>query len=75
MTVWCKRVLIVFGVALLLPSLGCGDDAGPAERAGRQIDESAEETAGALEDLGREVGEAADESKEAAEKVRDSFED
>jgi len=75
MTHWCKHSLWVFGLALLLPSLGCGDDAGPAERAGRQIDEAAEETSGAFEKLGREVGEAADESKKAAKEIRDSIDD
>ena len=70
-----QTLAIALGLALLLPSLGCGDDAGPAERAGRQMDEAAEETAGAFEDLGREVGEAADESKEAADEIRESLED
>jgi hypothetical protein len=57
--------------ALAAGATACHEE-GPAERAGRHIDEAAEESEGALEELGREVGEAADESKEAADEIRDA---
>ena len=51
---------------------GCREE-GPAESAGRQIDEAVEEmqegTEGALEDLGEEMDEAIEETEEAARKA------
>jgi hypothetical protein len=48
---------------------GCPDE-GPTEKAGRQIDEAAEEpheqTVAALEQLGRELDEAVEDCEEAA---------
>ena len=67
------RMAIVFlalsGLAL---ATGCREE-GPAERAGRQIDEAVEDarerTEGTLEKIGREVDEAVEETQEAAKEI------
>jgi len=63
----------VIATICLAGALVACQEEGPAESAGRQIDQAAEDAAGSLEKLGREIGEAADESKEAAEELRDSI--
>lgn len=70
------RMWIAMGAALvLLGATGCREE-GPAEKAGRNIDETVEKmtegSEGALERLGREVDEAVEETKEAADEVRDA---
>lgn len=45
---------------------GCSRDEGPAEKAGKAIDEAVEETGNAVEKAGREI----DEAMEEAEKKR-----
>ncbi len=72
------RMLIALSATLvLLGATGCREE-GPAEKAGRQIDEAVEDMSekseGALERLGREVDEAVEETKEAADEVRDAAE-
>jgi predicted small secreted protein len=54
------------GVALLLAFLAvgltaCGDDQGPAEEAGENIDETMEEAGDEIEEAGDEMEEAAEE--------------
>lgn len=76
-----QRIIVPLSASLLLAGLalgvatGCHEE-GPAERAGRQIDEAVEETReageGTLEELGREVDEAVKESKEAADEIKDA---
>ena len=67
----------LLGLGLVFAA-GCHEE-GPAERAGRQIDEAVEDTRdateGALEKIGREVDEAVKESREAAEEIRDTAKD
>ena len=71
-----RIALLSLGLAVL--TLGCREE-GPAERAGRQIDEAVEatrdETEGTLERLGREVDEAVKETQEAADEVEDAVEE
>ncbi|WP_245748409.1 hypothetical protein [Vreelandella subterranea] len=55
-----------FGVALLLAFFAvglsaCGDDQGPAEEAGENIDETMEEAGDEMEEIGEEVEDAAEE--------------
>lgn len=70
---WARGIGLAIALGLAATVSACGDE-GPAERAGQEMEESAEEADGAFEELGREIGEAADESKEAAEKLRQSTE-
>jgi len=59
--------------ALSLPQLACQQEEGPAERAGRALDEAAEDVGdlvrdeGPLEEAGREADEAVEEAKKAFE--------
>lgn len=72
-----KRLLCVAGLslALTLGATGCQDE-GPAEEAGRKIDETVEDIQnsgeGALEKMGREIDEAVEESEEAAEEIKEA---
>ncbi len=70
-----RQVFVLLGTLLMLAAVGCGEE-GPAEKAGRQIDETVEETRegaeGALERLGREVDEAVEETREAADEIQDA---
>lgn len=71
-----RPIAIVTMAALCLAfAAGCREE-GPAERAGRQIDEAVEEardrTEGTLEELGREVDEAVEETEEAAREIEDA---
>jgi len=63
---------VTLSFLLIAGATGCQDE-GPAERAGRQIDETVEEATGgaegALERFGREVDEAVEETQEAVEEV------
>ncbi|HYD48048.1 MAG TPA: hypothetical protein VEB21_06865 [Terriglobales bacterium] len=64
-------------MALLL-ALAAGCDEGPAERAGREVDEAAEElrhgSEGAMERAGRKTDEALGEAKEKMEELGDKIE-
>lgn len=54
------KVLIgAAGIAFLVAVTGCEDE-GPAEKAGKQIDESAEEVGDKLEEAGDDIEEAAE---------------
>lgn len=70
-----KRLLIAgIAAALLFLVAGCREE-GPAEKAGRQIDEAVDEIAhgseGTMEKMGREMDEAADDMKDAVEDATD----
>jgi len=66
---------LLAAVLLMLTPVGCREE-GPAERAGREIDEAAEaareRTEEAFEDLGREVDEAMEEGEQAVRKLREA---
>lgn len=70
--------LAVLATLLMIGAAGCRDE-GPAERAGRQIDEAVEEareeTKGTLERLGHQVDEVVEETQEAAEEVEESVDE
>jgi hypothetical protein len=57
-----KSIALSILAALALSGAGCSSE-GPAERAGKDIDE-------AVDDLGEEIGEAADEVEEETEEAR-----
>ena len=57
---------------LALGSLACGEDEGPAERAGRQLDEAIEGLRDSGEEMLEEIGDRVD---EALEKTGDAIED
>lgn len=64
-----KITSAVMAALLLAPlALGCGEDEGPMERTGEQIDETVEEMThpdeGPLEEAGRKTDEAIEEAKE-----------
>jgi hypothetical protein len=64
-------LVVPLGLAV---STGCGEDEGPAERAGRAIDETAEQAQEKLEDVTRDEGtfeQAGEEMDDAAEKARE----
>jgi hypothetical protein len=72
-----SSVGLLIAVGLLLILGGCREE-GPAERAGRQLDEAVEEarerTQETLDDLGHEVDEAVEEGERAVRKLRDGDE-
>ena len=68
-----NRVLFVIAATIVLTAAsGCREE-GPAERAGRHVDEAVEKlqegSEGTLERLGRDVDEAVEETAEAADEV------
>lgn len=64
-------LVVPLGLAV---SAGCGEDEGPAERAGRAIDETAEQVQETFEDATQDEGtfeQAGEEMDEAADKARE----
>jgi len=71
MKIWVATIAIGFAVV----GAGCSDP-GPAEQAGRQIDDTVEEarteTEQAFERLGREMDEALEETEEAVKELQEA---
>lgn len=71
-----RSLALVLALGLLAPALlaGCREE-GPAEKAGRQIDEALEKLRegdeGPLERAGRELGQTAERLREEAEALKD----
>jgi predicted small secreted protein len=55
-----KPSILIAALALALPMLAACDDPGPAEEAGRTIDDAAEGAGEAMEEAGEEIEDAAD---------------
>ncbi|HZJ81488.1 MAG TPA: hypothetical protein VFC95_02210 [Guyparkeria sp.] len=66
-----RNVLIALMLTLGLTVMGCSDNEGPAERAGKQIDEAVEKTGDKIEDATDKAG---DEIEELGDKVKESTE-
>jgi hyperosmotically inducible protein len=74
-----QRILVALSAAILLAgAAGCREE-GPAERAGRQIDEAVEgareSTEDTLEKVDRKVDEAVEKTREAAEDLKEESEE
>lgn len=73
-----RFVCTAFAFSILLELAGCREE-GPAEKAGRKIDEAVEEIRrgdeGVMERAGREIDEALDEAKAAGEKWKEEAEE
>ena len=63
-----RRAALLIAVLALACAVGCHKE-GPAERAGREIDEAAEKAGGAVKDAGDKAKDAAD---EAGAKMKDA---
>jgi hypothetical protein len=71
-----RTLIVVLSVALLaLGSLGCQKKEGPAEKAGKQIDQAVEKTGSAAKEMtdkaGKKLDEAADKFKSTADKAQE----
>lgn len=53
-------LVMVFSVALM----GCGTDEGPAEKAGKQIDQTVEKAGDKMEDTGDKISDSVEDAKE-----------
>ena len=53
---WMKRIIFIALAALALSAAACESE-GPAERAGKKLDEAVEEAADAVEDAGDKLEE------------------
>jgi hypothetical protein len=63
-----KSIALSIAAALALSLVGCGSE-GPAERAGKEIDEAVESTGEAVDDAADAVEEAAEDTAEKAKKA------
>jgi hypothetical protein len=77
-----RRTTLAFGLALGIAAFGvagCGEGEGPAEQAGKEVDEAIEGARGAATEAAEKADEALDEvgdaAQEAAEAARQRLED
>ena len=67
-----REVAVLLGSAMIMLSLAaCGGEKGPAEKAGRKVDESVEKAADKIEEAGKKMEEAAEETGEKMKELKE----
>jgi len=69
------RILVALTATLLAISLSACEKEGPAEKAGKSVDEAASQAKQSMEDAGESLKQGAEEAKDKTAKMSDSLSD
>lgn len=70
---WLKRVIFVlFLIVMMAVVAGCGDDEGPAEKFGKQIDQAVDQAKDKMDEMGDQAKDAYEDMKDKAKEAMDN---